>query len=328
MSTGPLGAETLEVLVVGDVMVDVIASMSVPLARNSDTPSNVVTSGGGSGANVAAWLAALGVRTTFVGCVGDDALGRAGLVALSDAGIDVSRVVVDASRSTGTCVVLVEPGGERSMLPDSGANTTLTPADLPQEPFRPGAHLHLSGYTLLNEGCREAALAAIAMANAAGMTVSVDPSSAAPLRSVGAARFLAWTRGVDLLLANRDEAAVLAGTADPHQAAQQLGDDYREVVVKLGADGALWHRGFISASAPAERGVEVVDTTGAGDGFVAGLLATLAPAFAQGKRPADLTLAEVRAACANGNKIGAAVVTKLGATSGLPARGRFTLHTT
>ena len=273
MTTGPRGTETLDVVVVGDVMVDVLASMSGPLAHGSDTPSRVTTAGGGSAANVACWLARQGVPTSYVGRVGDDPLGRESVVALHGCGV-TTYVSHDHERTTGTCVVLVEPGGERSMLPDSGANTTLTPADLPHEPFRPGAHLHLSGYTLLNEGSRDAALAAISRARAVGMTVSVDPSSAAPLRSVGAARFLAWTRGVDLLLANRDEAAVLAGAADPHQAAQQLGDDYREVVVKLGADGALWHRGFISASAPAERGVEVVDTTGAGDAFAAGFLAS------------------------------------------------------
>ena len=300
MTTGPRGTETLDVVVVGDVMVDVLASMSGPLAHGSDTPSRVTTAGGGSAANVACWLARQGVPTSYVGKVGDDPLGRESVVALHGCGV-TTYVSHDHERTTGTCVVLVEPGGERSMLPDSGANTTLTPADLPQEPFRPGAHLHLSGYTLLNEGCREAALAAISMANAAGMTVSVDPSSAAPLRSVGAARFLAWTRGVDLLLANRDEAAVLAGTADPHQAAQQLGDDYREVVVKLGADGALWHRGFISASAPAERGVEVVDTTGAGDAFAAGFLASW------------LLHPEPETALAAGNRLAARAVSVVGA---------------
>jgi sugar/nucleoside kinase (ribokinase family) len=300
MTTGPRGAETLDVVVVGDVMVDVLASMSGPLAHGSDTPSRVTTAGGGSAANVACWLARQGVPTSYVGKVGDDPLGRESVVALHGCGV-TTYVSHDHERTTGTCVVLVEPGGERSMLPDSGANTTLTPADLPQEAFRPGAHLHLSGYTLLNEGCREAALAAISMANAAGMTISVDPSSAAPLRSVGAARFLAWTRGVDLLLANRDEAAVLAGTADPHQAAQQLGDDYREVVVKLGADGALWHRGFISASAPAERGVEVVDTTGAGDAFAAGFLASW------------LLHPEPETALAAGNRLAARAVSVVGA---------------
>ena len=296
----PLGTETLDVVVVGDVMVDVLAAMSGPLARGSDTPSAVTTAGGGSAANVAVWLAAQGVPTSYVGRVGDDALGRESVAGLTDRGV-TAWVSAEPDLTTGTCIVLVEPGGERSMLPDAGANATLTAADLPQRAFRPGGHLHLSGYTLLNPGSRDAGLAALSMAAAADMTVSVDPSSAAPLAELGAARFLSMTRGVDLLLANRDEAAVLAGTSDPHLAAQQLGDTYREVVVKLGADGAMWQQGFIGASAPAERGVEVVDTTGAGDAFAAGFLASW------------LLHPEPETALAAGCRLAARAVSKVGA---------------
>ncbi len=298
--TVPLGTETLDVVVVGDVMVDVLAVMSGPLARGSDTPSAVATAGGGSAANVAVWLAAQGVPTSYVGRVGDDALGRESVAGLTDRGV-TAWVSTEPDLTTGTCIVLVEPGGERSMLPDAGANATLTAADLPQRAFRPGGHLHLSGYTLLNPGSRDAGLAALSMAAAADMTVSVDPSSAAPLAELGAARFLSMTRGVDLLLANRDEAAVLAGTSDPHLAAQQLGDTYREVVVKLGADGAMWQQGFIGASAPAERGVDVVDTTGAGDAFAAGFLASW------------LLHPEPETALAAGCRLAARAVSKVGA---------------
>ena len=283
----------------GDVA-DVLAAMSGPLARGSDTPSAVTTAGGGSAANVAVWLAAQGVPTSYVGRVGDDALGRESVAGLTDRGV-TAWVSTEPDLTTGTCIVLVEPGGERSMLPDAGANATLTAADLPQRAFRPGGHLHLSGYTLLNPGSRDAGLAALALAAAADMTVSVDPSSAAPLAELGAARFLSMTRGVDLLLANRDEAAVLAGTSDPHLAAQQLGDTYREVVVKLGADGAMWQQGFIGASAPAERGVDVVDTTGAGDAFAAGFLASW------------LLHPEPETALAAGCRLAARAVSKVGA---------------
>ncbi len=298
--TVPLGTETLDVVVVGDVMVDVLAVMSGPLARGSDTPSAVTTAGGGSAANVAVWLAAQGVPTSYVGRVGDDALGRESVAGLIDRGV-TAWVSTEPDLTTGTCIVLVEPGGERSMLPDAGANATLTAADLPQRAFRPGGHLHLSGYTLLNPGSRDAGLAALSMAAATDMTVSVDPSSAAPLAELGAARFLSMTRGVDLLLANRDEAAVLAGTSDPHLAAQQLGDTYREVVVKLGPDGAMWQQGFIGASAPAERGVDVVDTTGAGDAFAAGFLASW------------LLHPEPETALAAGCRLAARAVSKVGA---------------
>lgn len=300
MSGGPRGTETLDVVVVGDVMVDVIATMSGPLARGSDTPSRVTTTGGGSAANVATWLAHQGAPTAYVGRVGDDALGRESVTALTDAGVH-AWVSVDATSRTGTCVILVEPGGERSMLPDTGANATLLPADLPPTAFRPGGHLHLSGYTLLSTGSREAGLTALSLAAAAGMTTSVDPSSAALLEAVGAARFLEWTRRVDVLLANTDEARVLTGTASPYEAAGALGENYREVVVKLGPDGALWQQGFITASAPAERGVEVVDTTGAGDAFAAGFLV------------AWLMHPEPETALAAGNRLAARVVTQVGA---------------
>jgi sugar/nucleoside kinase (ribokinase family) len=202
--------------------------------------------------------------------------------------------------TTGTCVVLVEQGGERSMLPDTGANAALVPDDLPQRLFRPGAHLHLSGYTLLHDGSRDAGLAALALAQAADMTVSVDPSSAALVEAAGVARFLEWTRGVDLLLANQEEAALLAGSDDVRAAASTLGDTYREVVVKLGRDGAQWQQGFIAASAPAER-VEVVDTTGAGDSFAAGFLASW------------LLHPEPETALAAGNRVAASAVTRVGA---------------
>ena len=295
----PQGTETLDVVVVGDVMVDVLAAMSGPLARGSDTRSRITTAGGGSAANVASWLAVQGIRTSYVGKVGDDALGRESVAGLTTRGVS-AWVSTDPELTTGTCVVLVEPGGERSMLPDSGANTALTPDDLPQRLFRPGAHLHLSGYTLLNDGPRDAGLAALSLAQAADMTVSVDPSSAALIEEAGTARFLEWTRGVDLLLANRDEALLLAGTRDVSSAASRLGDTYREVVVKLGRDGALWQQGFIAASAPADR-VDVADTTGAGDAFAAGFLASW------------LLHPEPETALAAGNRLAARAVATVGA---------------
>lgn len=282
-------------------MADILAVMSGPLARSSDTPSRITTGGGGSAANVAAWLAHQRVPTTYVGKVGDDALGRQSVAALDDAGVS-TLIAVDPALPTGTCIVLVEPGGERSMLPDTGANGALRPDELPASLFRPAAHLHLSGYTLLHPGSRDAGLAALRLAADARMTTSVDPSSAALLESLGPARFLSMTEGVGVLFANRDEALALAPQAvTVGQAAESLSETYGEVVVTLGAGGALWRQGFIGASAPAERSVEVVDTTGAGDAFAAGFLACwlLHPepesALAAGHRLAAVAVAAVGA---------------------------------
>lgn len=289
------------VVVLGDVMVDVLARLSGPVAIGSDSTARIAWGFGGSAANVAAWLVTAGVeRPALVGRVGADPRGAAAAEELAAAGVD-ARLAVDEQRPTGTCIVLVAPGGERSMLPDAGANDRLHPDDLRPELFRPGRHLHLSGYTLLRDGSRDAGLRALAQALEVGMSVSVDPSSEALLVGSGAARFLEATRGVHLLLPNTDEARCLTGERSPSRAAEALASTYGEVVVKLGGDGALWQRGFITASAAAERRAEVVDTTGAGDAFAAGFLATW------------LLHPEPESALAAGNRLAARAIGHVGA---------------
>ena len=265
----------MTIVVAGDVMADVVVALSGPVAYGSDTPARIAHRGGGAAANLAVWLTRAGAPVHLVGRVGDDPAGRAVAEELRAAGVG-GTLQVDGGLATGTCVVLVEPGGERSMLPDAGANAALAPTPLP-----PGAaHLHVAGYALLRPGSRPAALALLAAARAAGVPVSVDPSSAAPLaRAPG---FLEWVAGAALLLPNRAEAAVLAGTADVEAAARALTAHAGEVVVKLGAEGALWTDGATLLHVPATP-VAAADSTGAGDAFAAGLLA----ARLRGAAPAE-----------------------------------------
>src|SRR6266566_6944610 len=225
------------VVVVGDLMTDTVAHAALPLAKGSDTPATVTMHGGGSGANIAAWLAVDGAEVAFVGRRGADIAGRNRDMELMGYGVD-ARLVMDPERPTGTCVVMVTHKGDQTMLSDPGANAALSPEDLPQDLFTPGCHLHVSGYTLLNTGSRQATLAAISMARRAGMTISVDGASSAPLERVGAEPFLEMTNGVTLLIVNADQAAVLTGREDPESAAHVLTAWYPEVVVKLGPDGA------------------------------------------------------------------------------------------
>jgi ribokinase len=260
------------VVVVGDLMVDVVARMAGPLAMGSDTPAAVASRPGGAGANVAAWLAVRGVSVSLIARCGDDAAGRGAVERLRAHGVEVSGVALDPHRATGTCVVLVAPDGERTMLPDAGANAALSPDDLPA--LEAGAHLHLAGYTLLRDGPpRAAALEALRRARSGGLTISLDPSSAAPLRAFGAERFLDLAGPVDLLLPNRDEAAVLG----------LLASRAREVVVTLGPQGAVWTDGDREVASPAVAAGPVAETTGAGDAFTAGFLA----AWLDGAAPAD-----------------------------------------
>jgi ribokinase len=251
------------IVVLGDVMADVVAAASGPLARGSDTPARVRFAGGGSAANVAAWLAFAGARVALVGRVGDDERGRAAVAELRTAGVDV-RAEVDGERPTGCCVVIVEAGGERTMLPDAGANDA--PVSVPDDLLT--GHLHVSGYALLRAGSRPGALAALERARAAGMTTSLDLSSWALLEA-GA---LDGVR-VDLVRANADEAAALArDVAAPGAAAGPLLAIAPEVVITLGSRGAVWTDGHASRRVEAPPAT-VLDTTGAGDAFTAGFLA-------------------------------------------------------
>lgn len=257
-------------VVVGDLVTDVVALLSAPPTADSDTPADIRLAGGGSAANVAAWLASAGAEVHLVGRIGADDAGAARCAELRDAGVSVSAAV-DEHAPTGTVVVVVGQDGRRTMLTDRGANARMSPDDLPAEVFVPDAHLHLSGYVLLDEGSRAAGLAALARARADGMTISVDPSSAAPLRAAGAEQWLAWTRGADICLPNLDEARLLTGADDAGDGALALCQHYGEVVVTTGSSGAVWSDGSSVIRRPAPPAT-VVDTTGAGDAFSAGFL--------------------------------------------------------
>ena len=289
------------IICLGDVMTDVVARLRGPLVRGSDSPAPVMLTAGGAAANTASWLAVSGSAAVVVGRIGWDLAGDAALAALTRAGV-TAHLSRDPLRPTGTCIVLVSPDGERTMVPDAGANAGLRPKDVPEELFTRSAHLHLSGYSLLNEGSREAALHAVDLARRAGATVSVDPASAAPLSAVGAQTFLEWVGGADALLANADEALALTGVGDPAKAARVLHHGLhrggrearrrRRVVGGSGTDTVV--------RVPAEA-VDVVDTTGAGDAFAAGWL----PVALAGGRPKRA----LQAGCA----VAAQAVTRLGA---------------
>lgn len=259
------------VVCLGDLMMDVLARLPGPLALGSDTPAPVGIYGGGSAANTAAWLVRAGLPTTFVGRVGDDTLGRRAIDELTAAGVDLA-VSVDPHRPTGTCIVLVDVDGERTMVPSAGANAGLGDVAVPAELFEPQTLLHLSGYALFAAGSRPAALEALALARAAGCPISVDTASAAPLAGVGAEKFLAWVGANVLVFANRDEAQVLTGSADAAAAAMRLGQRCGEAIVKCGADAAVWSDGTHVIEVPVAES-HAIDSTGAGDAFAAGVLA-------------------------------------------------------
>jgi len=291
------------VVCVGDVMVDVLAQLPGALAIGSDTPAPITLLGGGSAANTAAWLSTAGVATTFVGRVGDDPLGRMALDELARAGIDLA-VTVDPVRPTGTCIVLVDSSGERTMVPAAGANSGLGDEQLPSGLLVDGTHLHVSAYALFNPGARPAVDQLVDEARRLGLTISVDAASSAPLVDFGADAFRAWLADLGTgatLFANRDEAEVLAGASAPAEdLARAIGSRQIAAIVKCGSEGAVWSDGDRVVRAATEP-MTAVDSTGAGDAFAAGVLA------------ATLTGAPVQSALAAGNKLASTAITRAGA---------------
>jgi ribokinase len=257
------------VVCVGDLMVDVVATLPGPLAFGSDTPAPISFHGGGAAANVAAWLVACGATATFVGRIGDDPMGRWLMDDLIAAGV-AANIALDPARPTGTCIVLVAPDGERTMVPSAGANAGASDVDLlPAD----ADWLYLSGYALLDPGARPFALAALSLARERRWSVAVDAASAAPLHAAGAPTFFDWIGRGLVLLANEDESTALTGIADPESAARALARACGQAVVKCGRGGAVWSDGSATRQQSADD-VHVVDTTGAGDAFAAGFLAT------------------------------------------------------
>lgn len=299
---------TGRVLVVGDLVTDVVAVTAAEPEPGTDTPARISITGGGGGANTAAWLAFVGRPVTLVTAVGEDAAGTQRVAELRAAGVRCA-LTRDAT-ATGTVVVIAH-NGERTMCCDRGANAALRPddVDLALREAVDAAHLHLSGYPLFDAVSRPAGRHAMAAARRAGLTVSVDAASAAPLRAVGGERFLDWVRGVDLLFANRDEAAALLAdpTGSPEDLALELARHAGIAVIKLAEQGALWacRREVLRVPAVPAR---VVDVTGAGDAFAAGAV----DAWLAGRRPDDILAAATR--------LGAAAVSQAGGRP--PARRR------
>jgi len=272
------------VIVIGDIVTDVVTVLGAPIVAGSDTSAHISVTGGGAGANTAAWLADAGQSVTLCGVVGADPVGAMRISELSAAGV-ACTVRQSPEMPTGSIVILSGPA-DRAMITDRGANALLTMADV-DAAFADSAdavHLHLSGYSLLDAGSADAARYALEAAHARGLTVSVDAASAEPLRGVGGLAFVSWVRRADVLFANVDEARVLLGDADSQRLlatdlaaalATRLegrADVGGTVVVKLGAAGAVAATSQGAVVEASALPVEAIDATGAGDAFAAGFL--------------------------------------------------------
>ena len=265
---------TINVLCIGDVMLDVIARINVSPQKinyGSDTASRISTSSGGAAGNVAAWLTRTEARSTIVSHVGDDPAGAAIVAEFDALGVSHGNLVIPGE-SSGVVVVLVDSSGERTMFPDKGANSCLTADDLPD--LSAFQAVYISGYALLNPLARDGVLAMIEKIKDKGLQIYFDPASVGSMKDVTDNELHTWFSLMDVLLLNEEESIYLTGSVDIERALDYLLDFSQVVVIKRGSAGAIAKsRGFDSISLPAVA-TSVVDTTGAGDSFAAGFIAS------------------------------------------------------
>jgi len=259
-----------KIWVLGDAVVDLLP----------DGEGRLLQCPGGAPANVAVGVARLGGNSAFIGRAGDDPFGRFMYQILADEKVEVQQMRLDPAHRTSTVVVDLDDHGERSFtfMVRPSADLFLEPADLPS--FSAGEWLHVCSIALSAEPSRSAAFQAMASIREAGGYVSFDPN----IRPDLWAEENELRRCLELALQHADvvKLSVEELTFLTHDAQVKTGLESlmrrcpaRLVLVTLGKEGVIaWHDGAVKHY-PATF-VECVDTTGAGDAFVAGLLYGLA----------------------------------------------------
>lgn len=260
-----------KVLCIGDVMLDVIAIIKTKINYGSDTPSKISTHGGGAAGNVASWSQVSGAPTRIVARVGNDPAGTAVMSEFDGSGIEHGDCVVPGAQ-TGVVVVLVDPSGERTMFPETGANSGLSMKDLPD---LDGIEVvYLSGYALLDEISRPGVLEMIAEIQNAKIPVFFDPATVGGMSQVDINEIRNWLPLMSALFMNEEEATFLTGHTQLEAALDALLLAAPTAIIKCGSEGAIGKsRGGDSIKIPAVP-THVVDTTGAGDSFAGGFIAT------------------------------------------------------
>jgi sugar/nucleoside kinase (ribokinase family) len=225
---------------------------------------------GGSAANATFNAARLGLRTTFLGKLGNDDLARVYRQRFAAAGVDGSRFK-PGSAPNARCLALVTPDAQRTLRTHLGAAMTLSPEEISVDDFHGSRHAHIEGYLVFNQALADAVLRS---ARAAGCTTSVDLSSFEVVKASRAWLQSQLHKGIDVIFANEDEirAFFQDATTDYATLARRLASMGVVAAVKVGKNGAWIAEGTNLHRIEPVAVANVIDTNGAGDAWAAGFL--------------------------------------------------------
>ena len=325
-----------DVTCLGEALIDFVATTADVTVGEAE---GFVKAPGGAPANVAVGVARLGGNVAFLGKVGEDPFGRFLEKTFSSAGVDTGGMRFSPEYRTSLAFVSRQKNGERSFcfFRNPGADMTYTPEELDGEKLVTQA-FHFGSITLIDEPSRQTTLSALKIAKENGALISFDPNLRPALwksLETAQATILEQLPHVDLLKVSAEELHFLfkgrLPTEEPERKflrrgikeLRKLFPNLALIVVTQGAEGCLWQREDCFGNMQGLK-VNAIDTTGAGDGFVAGLLTSL-------REQNLLTLealsktdsANLHHAVQFANKVGAFTTTRLGAIPSLPTRAEL-----
>lgn len=303
MSTSPMSDATYDVTGVGNAIVDVLAPVDEAFLTAQAITKDAMTlidqdraealyaampqgeeASGGSAANTVAGLASLGGKARYLGKVADDKLGDVFADDIRAIGVDFDTPRLSNGPSTARCLILVTPDAARSMNTFLGASALFSRTDIDETAIRDSQFTYLEGYLFDRDEAKAAFIHAAEVAKAAGRRVALTLSDTFCVDRHRASFRQLVDNHVDVVFANESELLSLYETTDFDAAVSQFRTETELGFVTRSAKGAV----VISADtatpiSPAPVDGEVMDTTGAGDQFAAGVLFGLA----RGKAPAD-----------------------------------------
>jgi len=238
------------------------------LDQISELPRNQCS--GGSAANTIVGIADLGGRVAYCGKVSQDSMGDFFLAEMRGLGVSVD-VAAAGEGPTGTCVVLITPDAQRTMLTNLGVSSMLTPEDIDEQQLRQADYVYIEGYLLTGETTRAAAYRAMELAAEHGVRVALTASDPFLVNLIRDEIWQLIEGPVDMFFCNEEEAMGLTESANAADSIRAIHQHVGNVAVTLGANGSIiMHQGEVIPVGGVQ--VEAVDTTGAGDMYAGGLL--------------------------------------------------------